>query len=109
MPSFWAGFAVGLLLIRSSASSEEAAQLWQEHQLLDVSLECPITCQRFVDPVIAADGHTYERRAIEEWLTEHETSPLSGEVMPEGELRSNWIVKSLASGTTTRLEHGPYM
>jgi len=29
---------------------------------------CPITKELIVDPVIAADGHTYDRRAIEEWF-----------------------------------------
>mmetsp|Transcript_17246 Transcript_17246/g.25312 ORF Transcript_17246/g.25312 Transcript_17246/m.25312 type:complete len:842 (-) Transcript_17246:298-2823(-) len=39
------------------------------------SLDCPITLQRMVDPVIAPDGHTYERAAIERWIREHHTSP----------------------------------
>eukprot|EP00904_Undaria_pinnatifida_P004994 jgi/Undpi1/1624/HiC_scaffold_11.g05014.m1 len=33
------------------------------------------------DPVIAADGHTYDREAIEMWLRNHDTSPKPG----------NWI------------------
>ena len=59
------------------------------------SLECPITCERFVDPVLAPDGHTYEREAIEQWLAAQGTSPLTGEGMPPGELRTNWVVRSL--------------
>lgn len=31
----------------------------------------------FVDPVIAADGFTYERSAIEDWLTRKKTSPMT--------------------------------
>jgi len=27
------------------------------------------------DPVFATDGHTYERSAIEGWLSNHKTSP----------------------------------
>ena len=38
---------------------------------------CPITHERFLDPVIAADGHTYEREAIESWLKEHSNSPVT--------------------------------
>ncbi len=30
------------------------------------------------DPVIAADGHTYERQAMEDWLTCHNPSPVTG-------------------------------
>lgn len=29
---------------------------------------CPITTEVMDDPVIAADGYTYERSAIEEWF-----------------------------------------
>jgi hypothetical protein len=37
---------------------------------------CPITLERMSDPVVAADGHTYERSAIEEWIASgHTTSP----------------------------------
>lgn len=36
---------------------------------------CPITQELMVDPVICADGHTYERTAIAAWLETHTTSP----------------------------------
>mmetsp|Transcript_36242 Transcript_36242/g.102121 ORF Transcript_36242/g.102121 Transcript_36242/m.102121 type:complete len:95 (+) Transcript_36242:3-287(+) len=36
---------------------------------------CPITHDIMEDPVIAGDGHTYERRAIIRWLEHHDTSP----------------------------------
>ena len=36
---------------------------------------CPINYELMRDPVIAADGHSYERAAIEEWLRNHNTSP----------------------------------
>jgi hypothetical protein len=37
---------------------------------------CPIsTTSLMTDPVIAADGHTYERSNIEEWFRTHNTSP----------------------------------
>ena len=31
-------------------------------------MRCPITEAPFQDPVVAADGHTYERYAIEHWF-----------------------------------------
>lgn len=36
---------------------------------------CPITSEIMEDPVVCADGHTYERAAIEAWLQSHLTSP----------------------------------
>ena len=43
----------------------------------------PVTCTLFVstlqvlfeDPVMASDGITYSRAAIEQWLRDHDTSP----------------------------------
>ena len=29
-------------------------------------------------PCLTVDGHTYERSAIEEWLADHDTSPMTG-------------------------------
>ena len=43
------------------------------------SLLCPITQEPFQDPVQAADGHVYERSAIEQWFEEKRTSPMTGE------------------------------
>ena len=39
---------------------------------------CPITQDLMNDPVIVADGHTYERTAIERWLQTNTMSPKSG-------------------------------
>lgn len=36
---------------------------------------CPVTQELMVDPVILADGHSYERVAIAHWLSTHGTSP----------------------------------
>ena len=39
---------------------------------------CPITQQIMQDPVILADGHSYERSAILQWLNKAKTSPMTG-------------------------------
>jgi hypothetical protein len=39
---------------------------------------CPITQELMVDPCFAADGHTYERHAIERWLQTKSNSPKTG-------------------------------
>ena len=52
------------------------------------AFNCPITYARMRDPVIAMDGHTYERMAIERWIAENVDrvvlSPLTG--IPMGRL-----------------------
>lgn len=44
-------------------------------------LVCPITQELPVDPVIAEDGHIYERVAIEEWLARGQRSPATNQKM----------------------------
>ena len=46
-------------------------------------LLCPITLSMMGDPVVANDGHSYERAAIATWLATHDTSPLTGEVLED--------------------------
>eukprot|EP00008_Paramoeba_atlantica_P000884 CAMPEP_0201503086 /NCGR_PEP_ID=MMETSP0151_2-20130828/84478_1 /ASSEMBLY_ACC=CAM_ASM_000257 /TAXON_ID=200890 /ORGANISM="Paramoeba atlantica, Strain 621/1 / CCAP 1560/9" /LENGTH=229 /DNA_ID=CAMNT_0047896717 /DNA_START=1046 /DNA_END=1735 /DNA_ORIENTATION=+ len=56
-------------------------------------LVCPITMAPFVDPVVASDGHTYERAAILLWFqTGHNSSPMTGEPLEHFNLTTNWIV-----------------
>lgn len=47
-----------------------------------------------MDPVIAADGFTYERYAIEDWLSRKGTSPLTNELLPHLGLIPNHAIKS---------------
>lgn len=42
---------------------------------------CPITHQLLVDPVVAEDGHVYERSALEHWLRTSEKSPVTNRPM----------------------------
>lgn len=58
------------------------------------SFQCPITGERFIDPVITiADGHTYERTAIQSWLRDHRTSPLTGEYLPNLQIVPNHALR----------------
>ena len=45
------------------------------------AFHCSITTELMDDPVIAFDGHTYERLAIERWLERRRTSPKTGEAL----------------------------
>ncbi|CAN6860666.1 unnamed protein product [Brassica oleracea] len=38
---------------------------------------CPLLKDVMSDPCVAADGYTYDRRAIEEWMEDHCTSPVT--------------------------------
>ena len=58
---------------------------------------CLITKQLFYDPVMAADGKTYEREAIEGWFKKSQSSPWTGEPFGHLDLRSQPKLKG-ASG-----------
>ncbi len=55
------------------------------------------------DPVVCADGYSYERGAIEEWLAGHATSPVTNEPLPHKLVISNHglrdVVREYASRT----------
>ncbi|KAL0041132.1 hypothetical protein WJX77_005804 [Trebouxia sp. C0004] len=54
---------------------------------------CPLTKVNMQDPVIAADGHTYERQAMEDWLTCHNTSPVTGQNLHSLRLIGNVAIR----------------
>ena len=56
---------------------------------------CPITFDLMTDPVIAADGHTYERRAIEAWFSRARTSPVTNEPLEHLHLIPAHTIRSL--------------
>jgi hypothetical protein len=69
----------------------------QDISLIVRALTCPITLELFIDPVLASDGHTYERSAIIEWIKHHHgTSPMTRQTVKIQELKPNRIVKQLA-------------
>lgn len=57
--------------------------------------KCPITLQPMVDPVITADGHSYERAAIQQWFEYHQTSPKTGARLQSKTLIPNQALKGL--------------
>eukprot|EP00936_MAST-01D_sp_MAST-1D-sp1_P002147 g2147.t1 len=59
---------------------------------------CPITGELFVEPVVASDGHTYERTAIEQWMRRSSISPISRQRFEETSLRSNIALLSQIHG-----------
>lgn len=63
-----------------------AAVYIKEDQRLRDEFSCPITCELLFDPVLAADGHTYDRSAIERWLSRHSTSPKTGQQLDHQQL-----------------------
>jgi len=55
---------------------------------------CPITHELMIDPVIDPDGNSYERRAIEGWLRQNNTSPITRAPLRLEDLRPNRALQS---------------
>ncbi|KAM0925554.1 hypothetical protein ACQ4PT_004121 [Festuca glaucescens] len=57
---------------------------------------CPILQEVMDDPYVAADGHTYEHRAIKAWLKKHKTSPITKRRLPNlSIIRSNSLHEAI--------------
>mmetsp|Transcript_6818 Transcript_6818/g.17703 ORF Transcript_6818/g.17703 Transcript_6818/m.17703 type:complete len:157 (+) Transcript_6818:82-552(+) len=63
-------------------------------RFLPHSMRCPITGDPMRDPVVASDGHSYERVAIMRWLeTAHATSPLTNLPLDHREVTTNHALR----------------
>ena len=56
---------------------------------------CPILHEVMVDPVLAADGHTYERAAIGRRFHKSNASPMTGQRVKSCEVLPNFTIKSM--------------
>ncbi|MDR3582116.1 MAG: U-box domain-containing protein, partial [Candidatus Pacebacteria bacterium] len=66
--------------VEIESSRVEAKVVQDQIRVVDEMLgtyECPISCELVKDPVVAEDGHTYERQDIESWLRSHNVSPMT--------------------------------
>ena len=67
----------------------------EQKELLDFFI-CPITQELMENPVIASDGHCYEKKAIQNWLNRGNlTSPFTGIKIPNKNLIDNLHLKSM--------------
>ncbi|XP_010483826.1 PREDICTED: U-box domain-containing protein 52 [Camelina sativa] len=55
---------------------------------------CPLIKGVMNEPCVAADGYTYDREAIEEWLREKDTSPVTNLPLPNKNLLANYTLYS---------------
>ncbi len=61
-------------------------------------LICPIIQEMMTDPVVAADGHSYERAAIAQWIETRGArtlSPMTGVRLAHLELQDNFVLRSV--------------
>jgi hypothetical protein len=87
--------------------NEKLEQRAREAQA-ELEFMCPILHERMKEPVVAADGHTYERQAIEKWMQLRNTSPMTGAPLQHRFLTKNFALRSIIAShdSRPREEHG---
>ena len=79
---------------RDGAHAAKRARLSEESsRSLPSSFFCAISHSVMRDPVVCADGMTYERAYIESWLLAHDTSPLTNQPLAHKLLVPNIALK----------------
>jgi serine/threonine protein kinase len=63
-------------------------------ELIPANFTCPLTLDAFDDPVVARDGHTYSRAAIELHFRSRQTSPLTNERLESTQLLPNHTLRN---------------
>ena len=77
--SIWGAPALGGHAGQGTQGQQQIA-----HEMVNTyGLACPLTKQVMRDPVVAGDGYTYERSAIEHWLGQHTISPITKQPLPD--------------------------
>lgn len=56
---------------------------------------CPITGELMTDPVVDNEGNSYERSAIEDWLSRSQTSPITRNALNATQLTTNRALKNM--------------
>eukprot|EP01117_Protostelium_nocturnum_P010987 TRINITY_DN3984_c0_g1_i1.p1 TRINITY_DN3984_c0_g1~~TRINITY_DN3984_c0_g1_i1.p1 ORF type:complete len:107 (-),score=32.25 TRINITY_DN3984_c0_g1_i1:63-383(-) len=88
---------------RHSEMMEELDRIHRENEKIMKKVKeipdqflCPITQEPMSNPVMASDGHFYEKAAIEEWFGRRKrTSPMTGAELPNLTLTLSHTMKSL--------------
>ena len=75
-PTFWKMNPIST----STSTPVKKSMLRREVEIHDPTpheFKCPISLDVMLDPVLTADGQTYEKEQIEKWLSENNQSPLT--------------------------------
>ena len=78
--------SIGTLLKRTKSNVSKSMQIPSEFL-------CPISKKVMTDPVIACDGHTYERSQIEDYLKKHDKSPVTNKAIEQSFVFPNEAMK----------------
>uniref|UniRef100_A0A1D1Y562 RING-type E3 ubiquitin transferase n=1 Tax=Anthurium amnicola TaxID=1678845 RepID=A0A1D1Y562_9ARAE len=94
-------------MVRASSLVSSSFQLGQDNDSHAPSyFMCPILQEVMNDPLVAADGFTYEAEAIKGWFDSgHNTSPLTNLELPHHELLPNRALRSVIQEWLQQEQH----
>ena len=81
--------------IQELESIEKERNQFNQNSVPPNEFTCPITYEVMNDPVICADGSTYERTVIQQWLVAHNTSPKTNAILANKKLIPNISLRVL--------------
>jgi trimeric autotransporter adhesin len=83
-------------LLATGVGRDELRAAHADAQFSVPEFECSISHDVMADPVVAEDGHTYERACIGAWLQRKGTSPLGGAAMGNRLVPNRALAKQIA-------------
>lgn len=78
-----------------AVEEERLQEVWTLGEASFSIFICPITHCVMTDPVVAADGYSYEREAITRWFGTSRRSPISNQRLPNVDLIPNYALRAL--------------
>jgi len=75
-----------------------APQQWPQHFI------CPLSNQLMTDPVVAADGVSYQREAITDWMRLRDVSPVTGQQLGSGVLQANYALRAAIAAEVAKVQ-----
>ncbi|CAN4097237.1 unnamed protein product [Withania somnifera] len=82
------------VLERLKEVAGRARHLKYNHPPPPSHFKCPLLKEVIQDPCVAADGYTYDRKAIESWLQNNDNSPVTHLPLPHKHLLPNYTLLS---------------
>ena len=83
------------LYFKESTLLQREEKIYEEKEEVMNEYYCPITLELMKDPVVAIDGRSYERHAIENWFLSNKTSPANNLPISSTNLVQNIQLKNL--------------
>lgn len=86
---------------REASKAEHSERVQPKVQAFQEAIQCPITCVDMEEPVVIEDGHSYEKAAIETWLNDNTTSPVTGLAVKDTPYLPNHTLKNIITAVQT--------